>query len=138
MLATAGGMLSTVLMMPLVNLIGDVGVRLPGRDRRPVGGRVPDAGDFTVHHQRAHPVPPNATAGKMPRDIWRNDQWRIVDVLTILNITLPSARCAAGDDVLLHLDHGLAAGSVHCVPHHLLRRQPDRLRAGETAHRLEV
>ncbi len=51
-LATAGGMLSTVLMMPLVNLIGGdnkpLGFR--GRYRGPFRGGIHDAGILFLHH----------------------------------------------------------------------------------------
>jgi GPH family glycoside/pentoside/hexuronide:cation symporter len=137
-LATAGGMLSTVLMMPLVNLIG-------GDDKAfgfqggiavlSVVAFLMLAFCFFTTKERIQ-VPPSTTSMREDlRDIWHNDQWRIVGVLTILNILAVCVR--GGDDVLLHLDHGLAGG-VRRLPHHLLRRQPDRLRAGETAHRLEV
>lgn len=53
-LATAGGMLSTVLMMPLVNLIGgeDKALGFEGRDCRALGCGVPDAGVLLLYYQR--------------------------------------------------------------------------------------
>ncbi|QSG19436.1 MFS transporter [Salmonella enterica subsp. enterica serovar Typhimurium] len=53
-LATAGGMLSTVLMMPLVKLIGGENKALGFRGYRgALGGGVPDAGVLLLYHQRA-------------------------------------------------------------------------------------
>lgn len=54
-LATAGGMLSTVLMMPLVKLIGGENKALgfQGGYRGALGGGVPDAGVLLLYHQRA-------------------------------------------------------------------------------------
>lgn len=81
-------------------------------------------------------APPSSTSMREDlRDIWRNDQWRVVGVLTILNIL---AVCVRGGAMMYYTtDHGLG-GAVHRLPHDLLRRQPDWLGAGETADRLEM
>ena len=97
-LATAGGMLSTVLMMPLVNLIG-------GDDKAfgfqggiavlSVVAFLMLAFCFFTTKERIQ-VPPSTTAMREDlRDIWRNDQWRIVGVLTILNILAVCVRGGA-------------------------------------------
>ena len=82
-------MLSTVLMMPLVNLIG-------GEDKAfgfqggiavlSVVAFLMLAFCFFTTKERIQ-VPPSTTPMREDlRDIWNNDQWRIVGVLTILNI----------------------------------------------------
>lgn len=97
-LATAGGMLSTVLMMPLVNLIG--------RDDKAFGFQggiavlsvvafLMLAFCFFTTKERIQ-VPPSTTSMREDlRDIWQNDQWRIVGVLTILNILAVCVRGGA-------------------------------------------
>lgn len=97
-LATAGGMLSTVLMMPLVNLIG-------GDDKAfgfqggiavlSVVAFLMLAFCFFTTKERIQ-VPPSTTSMREDlRDIWQNDQWRIVGVLTILNILAVCVRGGA-------------------------------------------
>ncbi len=112
-LATAGGMLSTVLMMPLVNLIGG--------DNKPLGFRggiavlsvvafMMLAFCFFTTKERVEAPPTTTSMREDLRDIWQNDQWRIVGLLTIFNI-LGGVRTRWGDDVLRHMDFG-HAGSV--------------------------
>ncbi|MEG5560797.1 glycoside-pentoside-hexuronide (GPH):cation symporter [Enterobacter roggenkampii] len=97
-LATAGGMLSTVLMMPLVKLIG-------GDDKAfgfqggiavlSVVAFLMLAFCFFTTKERIQ-VPPSTTSMREDlRDIWQNDQWRIVGVLTILNILAVCVRGGA-------------------------------------------
>ena len=81
-LATAGGMLSTVLMMPLVNFIGGE-------------------------------APPSSTSMREDlRDIWRNDQWRIVGVLTILNIL---AVCVRGGAMMYYTTWIMGSAALFTV-----------------------
>ena len=88
-LATAGGMLSTVLMMPLVNLIGG--------DNKPLGFQggiavlsvvafMMLAFCFFTTKERVEAPPTTTSMREDLRDIWQNDQWRIVGLLTIFNI----------------------------------------------------
>lgn len=94
-LATAGGMLSTVLMMPLVNFIG-------GEDKAfgfqggiavlSVIAFLMLAFCFFTTKERVEAPPSSTSMREDLRDIWRNDQWRVVGLLTILNIL---AVCAA-------------------------------------------
>ena len=97
-LATAGGMLSTVLMMPLVNLIG-------GDDKAfgfqggiavlSVVAFMMLAFCFFTTKERIQ-VPPSTTPMREDLcDIWQNDQWRIVGLLTILNILAVCVRGGA-------------------------------------------
>lgn len=110
-LATAGGMLSTVLMMPLVNFIGGEDKALGFQGGIAVLSVIAFlmlAFCFFTTKERVE-APPSSTS--MREDL--------------------------RDDVLHHLDHGLG-GAVHRLPHDLLRRQLDWLGAGETADRLEM
>lgn len=102
-LATAGGMLSTVLMMPLVNLIG-------GEDKiagfqggiavLAVVAFMMLAFCFFTTKERIQ-APPNTTPMREDlRDIWQNDQWRIVGLLTILNIL---AVCVRGGAMMYYV-----------------------------------
>lgn len=136
-LATAGGMLSTVLMMPLVKLIGGEDKALGFQGGIAVLSVVAFlmlAFCFFTTKERVEAPATQTSMREDLRDIWHNDQWRIVGLLTILNIL---AVCVRGDDVLRHLDFR-EAGSVCRLPHYLLRRQPDWLGAGKTAYRLEM
>ncbi len=80
-LATAGGMLSTVLMMPLVNLIGG--------DNKPLGFQggiavlsvvafMMLAFCFFTTKERVEAPPTTTSMREDLRDIWQNDQWRIL------------------------------------------------------------
>ncbi|MBU2699105.1 GPH family glycoside/pentoside/hexuronide:cation symporter [Sporomusaceae bacterium BoRhaA] len=95
-LATAGGMLSTVLMTPLAQLIG-------GNDRAwgyqgGIAVLATLAGImllvcFSLTKERvANPEPSKSSMRKDLRNIVHNDQWRIVGVLTLLNIMAVSIR----------------------------------------------
>lgn len=97
-LATVGGMLSTVLMMPLVNLIG-------GDDKAfgfqggiavlSVVAFLMLAFCFFTTKERIQ-VPPSTSSMRSDlKDIWQNDQWRIVGLLTILNILAVCVRGGA-------------------------------------------
>ncbi len=98
-LATAGGMLSTVLMMPLVTFIG-------GEDKAfgfqggiavlSVVAAVMLAICFATTKERVTGEgKPTGTMREDLRDICRNDQWRIVGLLTILNIVAVAVRGGA-------------------------------------------
>lgn len=114
-LATAGGMLSTVLMMPLVKLIGGENKALGfqgGIAALSVVAFLMLAFCFFTTKERVEaPAHHPEYSGGM--------------------------RARRGDDVLRHLDIG-QAGRVCRLPHHLLRRQPDWLGAGKTVDRLEM
>lgn len=98
-LATAGGMLSTVLMMPLVNLLG-------GEDKAfgfqagigvlALAAVLMLAFCFATTKERVSDE--GTVKGTMRedlRDIFQNDQWRIVGWLTLLNILAVSVRGGA-------------------------------------------
>ncbi len=102
-LATAGGMLSTVLMMPLVNLIGG--------DNKPLGFRggiavlsvvafMMLAFCFFTTKERVEAPPTTTSMREDLRDIWQNDQWRIVGFLTIFNIL---AVCVRGGAMMYYV-----------------------------------
>ncbi|MGU3414859.1 glycoside-pentoside-hexuronide family transporter [Enterobacteriaceae bacterium C34A] len=97
-LATAGGMLSTVLMMLLVNLIGgdDKAVGFQGGIAvLSVVAFLMLAFCFFTTKERIQ-VPPSTTSAREDlQDIWQNDQWRIVGLLTILNILAVCVRGGA-------------------------------------------
>jgi GPH family glycoside/pentoside/hexuronide:cation symporter len=102
-LATAGGMLSTVLMMPLVNLLG-------GEDKAfgfqagigvlSVIAFIMLAICFFTTKERVEAPPATTSAHEDLRDIWQNDQWRIVGILTILNIM---AVCIRGGAMMYYV-----------------------------------
>lgn len=102
-LATAGGMLSTVLMMPLVNLIG-------GEDKAfgfqggiavlSVVAFLMLAFCFFTTKERVEAPPSSTSMREDLRDIWQNDQWRIVGLLTILNIL---AVCVRGGAMMYYV-----------------------------------
>nr|WP_318383605.1 glycoside-pentoside-hexuronide family transporter [uncultured Enterobacter sp.] len=102
-LATAGGMLSTVLMMPLVKLIGGDDKALGFQGGIAVLSVVAFlmlAFCFFTTKERIQ-VPPNTTPVREDlRDIWNNDQWRIVGFLTILNIL---AVCVRGGAMMYYV-----------------------------------
>ncbi len=102
-LATAGGMLSTVLMMPLVNLIGG--------DNKPLGFQggiavlsvvafMMLAFCFFTTKERVEAPPTTTSMQDDLRDIWQNDQWRIVGFLTIFNIL---AVCVRGGAMMYYV-----------------------------------
>lgn len=98
-LATAGGMLSTVLMMPLVQLIGGEDKALGfqgGIAVLAVVAIVMLAICFATTKERvSDESKPTGTMREDLRDIWHNDQWRIVGLLTILNIMAVAVRGGA-------------------------------------------
>lgn len=97
-LATAGGMLSTVLMMPLVNLIGGEDKALGfqgGIAILAVVALLMLAFCFWSTKERVQAPPASTSMREDIRDILQNDQWRIVGVLTILNILAVSVRGGA-------------------------------------------
>lgn len=97
-LATAGGMLSTVLMMPLVNLIGGEDKALGfqgGIAILAVVAFLMLAFCFWSTKERVQAPPASTSMREDIRDILQNDQWRIVGVLTILNILAVSVRGGA-------------------------------------------
>lgn len=95
-------MLSTVLMMPLVKLIGGENKALGFRgDRGALGGGVPDAGVLLFTTKERVEAPATHTSMREDlRDIWHNDQWRIVGLLTILNIL---AVCVRGGAMMYYV-----------------------------------
>lgn len=98
-LATAGGMLSTVLMMPLVNFVGKGDQAFGFQGGIAILALVAVfmlAICFATTKERISDE--GAIQGSMRedlRDIMRNDQWRIVGLLTILNILAVSVRGGA-------------------------------------------
>lgn len=98
-LSTAGGMLSTVLMMPLVHFIGGDDQSLEFQGGIAILATVAAVMfiiSFATTRERV--TDDNAKPGKMSedlRDICRNDQWRVVGVLTILNIMAVAVRGGA-------------------------------------------
>lgn len=98
-LSTAGGMLSTVLMMPLVNWVGK-GDQSAGFQGAIAILATVAAIMFIISFAttRERVTDAGAKPGKMRddlRDIIRNDQWRVVGVLTILNIMAVAVRGGA-------------------------------------------
>lgn len=98
-LATAGGMLSTVLMMPLVKLVGGANQASGfqgGIAILSVAAIVMLALCFATTKERISDEGlAQGTMREDLRDIWHNDQWRIVGILTILNILAVSVRGGA-------------------------------------------
>ncbi|WP_171898035.1 MFS transporter, partial [Salmonella enterica] len=97
-LATAGGMLFSVLMMPLGKLIGGgkKGLGFQGGIAALSGGGVLMLAFcfFTTKKRVEAPATPTSMREDL-RDIWHNDQWPIVDLLTILNILAVCVRGGA-------------------------------------------
>ncbi|EBX9480989.1 MFS transporter [Salmonella enterica subsp. enterica serovar Abony] len=97
-LATAGGMLSTVLMMPLVKLIGGENKALGfqgGIAALSVVAFLMLAFCFFTTKERVEAPATHTSMREDLRDIWHNDQWRIVGLLTILNILAVCVRGGA-------------------------------------------
>jgi len=102
-LATLGGMLSTVLMMPLVRLIGG------GDDAFGFQGGIAVlalvaflmlAFCFFTTTERVDAPPSTSSMREDLRDILQNDQWRIVGLLTLLNIL---AVCVRGGAMMYYV-----------------------------------
>jgi len=114
-LATAGGMLSTVLMMPLVNLIGGedkVAGFQGGIAVLAVVAFMMLAFCFFTTKERIQ-APPNTTPMREDlRDIWQNDQWRIVGLLTILNIL---AVCVRGGAMMYYVTWIMGDAAIFTV-----------------------
>jgi GPH family glycoside/pentoside/hexuronide:cation symporter len=98
-LATGGGMLSTVLMVPLANWIGGAD-KASGYQGAIAVLAVAAAGMllacFATTRERV--VPRQETAGSFwtdVKDILSNDQWRVVGILTVLNILAVATRGGA-------------------------------------------
>jgi GPH family glycoside/pentoside/hexuronide:cation symporter len=98
-LATGGGMLSTVLMVPLANWIGGAD-RASGYQRAIAVLAVAAAGMllacFATTRERV--VPRKEAAASFltdVKDIVSNDQWRVVGILTMLNILAAATRGGA-------------------------------------------
>lgn len=102
-LATAGGMLSTVLMMPLVKLIGGENKALGFQGGIAVLSVVAFLMlafcCFTTKERIEAPATHTSMREDL-RDIWHNDQWRIVGLLTILNIL---AVCVRGGAMMYYV-----------------------------------
>lgn len=91
-------MLSTVLMMPLVNFIGGEDKALGFRGGIAVLSVIAFlmlAFCFFTTKERVEAPPSSTSMREDLRDIWRNDQWRVVGVLTILNILAVCVRGGA-------------------------------------------
>lgn len=102
-LATAGGMLSTVLMMPLVDLLGRGDKAFGFQSGIAVLAVVAFlmlAFCFFTTKERVVAPPATTSMSEDLRDIWHNDQWRIVGLLTILNIL---AVCVRGGAMMYYV-----------------------------------
>ncbi|MBL7635477.1 glycoside-pentoside-hexuronide family transporter [Atlantibacter hermannii] len=102
-LATLGGMLSTVLMMPLVELIGGDDKALGFQGGIAVLAIVAFlmlAFCFFTTKERVEAPPNTSTMREDLRDILQNDQWRVVGLLTILNIL---AVCVRGGAMMYYV-----------------------------------
>ncbi|EKS4788314.1 glycoside-pentoside-hexuronide family transporter [Salmonella enterica] len=97
-LATAGGMLSTVLMMPLVKLIGGENKALGFQGG--IAALSVVAFCFFTTKERVEAPATHTSMREDLRDIWHNDQWRIVGLLTILNIL---AVCVRGGAMMYYV-----------------------------------
>lgn len=102
-LATAGGMLSTVLMMPLVELLGRGDKAFGFQSGIAVLSVVAFlmlAFCFFTTKERVVAPPSTTAMSEDLRDILKNDQWRIVGLLTILNIL---AVCVRGGAMMYYV-----------------------------------
>jgi GPH family glycoside/pentoside/hexuronide:cation symporter len=113
-LATAGGMLSTVLMVPLADWINasDKAAGYQGAIAvLAVGAVIMFLVCFATTKERIQAD--KATLGTFRedlRDIWKNDQWRIVGILTLLNIM---GVCVRGGTMIYYVTYFLGnAGSI--------------------------
>ncbi len=98
-LATAGGMLSTFLMVPLVSWIGGADKAVGYRGAIAVLAVVAVAmlvACFATTRERVAPKTETAASFLADlKDIARNDQWRVVGLLTVLNILAVATRGGA-------------------------------------------
>ena len=102
-LATAGGMLSTVLMMPLVNLFGGEDKAFGFQAGIAVLAFVAFlmlAFCFFTTKERVEAPPSTSSMREDLRDILQNDQWRVVGMLTLLNIL---AVCVRGGAMMYYV-----------------------------------
>ncbi|WP_434102081.1 glycoside-pentoside-hexuronide (GPH):cation symporter [Klebsiella quasipneumoniae] len=114
-LATAGGMLSTVLMMPLVNVIGGEDKALGFQGGIAVLSAIAFlmlAFCFFTTKERVEAPPSSTSMREDLRDIWRNDQWRVVGVLTILNIL---AVCVRGGAMMYYTTWIMGSAALFTV-----------------------
>ncbi|HDH1861266.1 TPA: MFS transporter [Klebsiella quasipneumoniae subsp. similipneumoniae] len=114
-LATAGGMLSTVLMMPLVNFIGGEDKALGFQGGIAVLSAIAFlmlAFCFFTTKERVEAPPSSTSMREDLRDIWRNDQWRVVGVLTILNIL---AVCVRGGAMMYYTTWIMGSAALFTV-----------------------
>ncbi len=95
-------MLSTVLMMPLVKLIGGENKALgfEGIAALSVVAFLMLAFCFFTTKERVEAPATHTSMREDLRDIWHNDQWRIVGLLTILNIL---AVCVRGGAMMYYV-----------------------------------
>ncbi len=95
-------MLSTVLMMPLVKLIGGENKALGFRGiaALSVVAFLMLAFCFFTTKERVEAPATHTSMREDLRDIWHNDQWRIVGLLTILNIL---AVCVRGGAMMYYV-----------------------------------
>jgi GPH family glycoside/pentoside/hexuronide:cation symporter len=98
-LATGGGMLSTLLMVPLVSLIGGANKALGYQGAIAVLAIVAAGMLFACFAMTQERVAPKQELASSfwadVKDILRNDQWRVVGGLTILNIVAVATRGGA-------------------------------------------
>jgi GPH family glycoside/pentoside/hexuronide:cation symporter len=112
-LATGGGMLSTVLMTPLVGLIGGADKATGYQGAIAILAVVAVLmlfGCFATTRERV--VPQKQAAGTFwadIKDIARNDQWRVVGGLTILNILAVATR---GGAMMYYVTYILGRGGL--------------------------
>ncbi|VFT77195.1 Xyloside transporter XynT [Klebsiella aerogenes] len=110
-----GGMLSTVLMMPLVNFIGGEDKALGFQGGIAVLSVVAFlmlAFCFFTTKERVEAPPSSTSMREDLRDIWRNDQWRVVGVLTILNIL---AVCVRGGAMMYYTTWIMGSAALFTV-----------------------
>lgn len=104
-------MLSTVLMMPLVKLIGGENKALGfgGIAALSVVAFLMLAFCFFTTKERVEAPATHTSMREDLRDIWHNDQWRIVGLLTILNIL---AVCVRGGAMMYYVTRILGKPGV--------------------------
>ncbi|HED3759120.1 TPA: MFS transporter [Klebsiella variicola subsp. variicola] len=108
-------LLSTVLMMPLVNFIGGEDKALGFQGGIAVLSVVAFlmlAFCFFTTKERVEAPPSSTSMREDLRDIWRNDQWRVVGVLTILNIL---AVCVRGGAMMYYTTWIMGSAALFTV-----------------------